>query len=227
MGFSLNDIVPWGRNLEEYRNFFGLTDLDLNRKILACADGPASFNAELTALGGSCVSVDPIYAFTMEQINDRIEETTQIIVEQLKKNADDYNWEYYSSTEELLQTRLRAMNVFLSDYNSGKNEGRYRDDHLPNLSSVKENFDLVLCSHFLFLYSGHLSYDFHREAIMQMLKKGRELRIFPVCTLDGTQSPYLLEIEVFLREQNISYRIEQVNYEFQKGANLQLRIFRN
>ncbi|MAD80187.1 MAG: SAM-dependent methyltransferase, partial [Planctomycetaceae bacterium] len=32
------------------------------------ADGPASFNAELTARGGSIVSCDPIYEFTADEI---------------------------------------------------------------------------------------------------------------------------------------------------------------
>ena len=53
MAFELKSIIPWGRNLSEYRNFFRLTDEDLDHPVLSCADGPASFNSELTALGGN------------------------------------------------------------------------------------------------------------------------------------------------------------------------------
>ncbi len=58
----LNSIVPWVRNLSEYVDMFNLTEYELkNSKILGCGDGPASFNAEVTALGGSAVSLDPTY----------------------------------------------------------------------------------------------------------------------------------------------------------------------
>lgn len=227
MGFTLHDIVPWGRNLNEYRMFFGLTNSDLSKKILACADGPASFNAEVTGLGGSCISIDPIYKFSAEQIRGRIEETAQTVFEQLLRNADAYNWNYYSNPKELLQTRLSAMETFLNDFEAGRNEGRYISESLPDLSLVPNNQELVLCSHFLFLYSDHLSLDFHKEAIVQMLGKGNELRIFPVCTLTGNSSPYLPEIEIFLKQKKIDYRVEQIDYEFQKGGNQMLRIFQN
>lgn len=225
MGFTLQDIVPWGRNLEEYRKMFRLTDQELELPILSCADGPASFNAELTERGGSCVSIDPLYAFSHKQISNRIDETANEVYDQLCLNRDAYNWDYYQTPENLLQVRLSAMNSFLSDYESGKIVGRYREGSLPDLSFLPEQFELVLCSHFLFTYSGHLSGKFHQEAILQMLKKGREIRIFPVCSLDGSPSPHLAEMELFLKQQKREYRLEQVDHEFQKGGNRMLRIF--
>lgn len=48
MPFVLDQVVPWGRSFDEYVRMFALTDADLNRSILGCADGPAAFNAELT-----------------------------------------------------------------------------------------------------------------------------------------------------------------------------------
>lgn len=225
MGFTLQDIVPWGRNLEEYRKMFRLTDQELELPILSCADGPASFNAELTEMGGSCVSVDPIYAFSSFQIRNRIDETANEVYEQLCRNLDAYNWDFYQTPENLLKIRLSAMNRFLSDYEAGRNAGHYREGSLPDLSFIPEKFELVLCSHFLFTYSGHLSRVFHQEAIMQMLMKGRELRIFPVCSLDGSPSPHLPEVELFLKQQKLEYNLELVDHEFQKGGNHMLRIF--
>ncbi len=46
--FTLDQVVPWGRSFDEYRNMFALADTDLRSKILGCADGPESFNAEAT-----------------------------------------------------------------------------------------------------------------------------------------------------------------------------------
>lgn len=225
MGFQLQDIIPWGRNLDEYHHFFGLSSQDLLRPILACADGPASFNAELTASGGRCVSIDPIYAFSAMQIRQQMGETANEVFDQLCLNSNFYNRDFYQTPEILLQVRLSAMNRFLSDYEAGKGAGRYREGSLPDLAFLPEKFDLVLCSHFIFSYSGHLSGAFHKDAIKQMLKKGNELRIFPICSLDGSSSPYLPEVELLLKQLKFEYQIEEVDYEFQKGGNRMLRIF--
>ena len=61
---KLEQVVPWGRSLAEYRAMFTLSEEDLQKRILGCGDGPASFNAEMTASGKPTVtSVDPLYAF--------------------------------------------------------------------------------------------------------------------------------------------------------------------
>jgi len=36
---KLEDVVPWGRNFEEYQNMFLLSNQDLQSKILGCGDG--------------------------------------------------------------------------------------------------------------------------------------------------------------------------------------------
>jgi hypothetical protein len=48
MAFRYENVVPWGRSYEEYLRMFGLGPDDLKGRILGCADGPASFNSELT-----------------------------------------------------------------------------------------------------------------------------------------------------------------------------------
>ena len=55
MSFTLEKIVPWGRSFDEYISMFSLSANDLKKKILGCGDGPASFNAELTKIGGIAV----------------------------------------------------------------------------------------------------------------------------------------------------------------------------
>jgi len=46
MAFKYESAVPWGRSFDEYQRMFHLTGKDLRRRILGCADGPASFDAE-------------------------------------------------------------------------------------------------------------------------------------------------------------------------------------
>ena len=47
MSVKLNDIVPWGRTMDEYQRMFGLSASGMAGGILGCGDGPASFNAEV------------------------------------------------------------------------------------------------------------------------------------------------------------------------------------
>ena len=87
---KLEHVVPWGRTIEEYQQMFNLGEEDKHKKILGCGDGPASFNAELTQMGGKIISIDPIYQFSKQQISDRIEQVRPIIMEQIIQNKGAY-----------------------------------------------------------------------------------------------------------------------------------------
>ena len=91
MGFTLDKIVPWGRTYEEYVAMFDLSDAELQLRILGCGDGPAEFSARLTERGGNIVSFDPIYEFNASQIQNRISETYQTVMDQMQKNQTDCN----------------------------------------------------------------------------------------------------------------------------------------
>jgi hypothetical protein len=88
--FTLEQVVPWGRSLDEYRRMFDLSADDLRLRILGCADGPASFNAEATAAGLSVTSCDPLYRFSPADIARRITDTTEVIIEQTKRNQEEF-----------------------------------------------------------------------------------------------------------------------------------------
>lgn len=180
MGFTLEKVVPWGRSHDEYISMFGLTEADQELRILGCGDGPAAFNAELTQRGGSVVSVDPIYVFDASQIRSRIAESYETVMSQMRKNQSDYVWGAISSVEELGRIRMSAMDTFLSDYETGKNNGRYIAGELPLLPFESGAFDIALSSHFLFLYSAHLSAGLHLQALREMLRVAREVRVFPL-----------------------------------------------
>jgi len=86
------------------------------------------------------------------------------------------------------------MEVFLEDYDLGKIQGRYVDAELPAIALPAKSFDLAVCSHFLFLYTEHLSEAFHRSAILELGRVAREVRIFPLLALDGRTSLYVSSI---------------------------------
>lgn len=226
MAFELADVVPWGRSLREYVAMFALNELDLQKKLLGCADGPASFNYELQQVGGNICSVDPLYQFTDTQIAQRITATYPTVMQQLEQNQADYLWQDVSSVQALGELRLAAMRLFLQDYSLGKVEGRYISGELPYLPFATQQFELTLCSHFLFLYSTQLSLDFHQHAVTELLRVASEVRIFPLLDLAGQVSPYLAPVMAMLKQQQYQAQIVTVPYQFQRGGNQMLRITR-
>ena len=103
-------------------------------------------------------------------------------------------------------------------------EGRYVAAALPGLPFVEGEFDLALVSHLLFLYSEHLNLDFHRAAVAELLRVAREVRIFPLLTLERKPSPHVEPICKHVARLGRRRDIEVVPYEFQRGGNRMLRL---
>lgn len=226
MAVKLQQVVPFGRSLDEYRRIFNLTEADWQRRIIGVGDGPASFNAEATALGASILSVDPIYQFSGAEILERFNSVVDDIIAQVAATPNDWVWSYHRSPEDLRQNRSQTIQRFIQDYDQGKREGRYQVQTLPRLDMADNTFDLALCSHLLFLYSDHFDTAFHLDSIREMLRVSPEVRIFPLLTLDLKRSQHLDPVlEAFTQA---GYSVEQVpvEYELQKGANHMLRIAR-
>lgn len=226
MGLTVDNIVPWGRSLNEYRQMFALSQADLQQSIIDCAAGPASFNAEMTALGHSVLSCDPIYQFSPDDIHQRIQETKAIILEGVNASLESYVWKTFASPEQLCEARLATMQIFLEDLPQGRMDGRYQTAALPNIPAQSNQFKLALCSHFLFSYSDHLSLEFHWKSIQEMLRVAQEVRIFPLLTLAGNRSPFIGPIMQQATTNNIDAHLTVVNYEFQKNGN-QMLILKN
>jgi len=101
---------------------------------------------------------------------------------------------YHRSPEDLRRNRVQAIQRFLADYDTGRQMDRYQVGALPKLPFPDRGFDLALCSHFLFLYSDHYDYAFHRASIQEFSEQG-----------------YRVEVV-------------RVEYELQKGGNQMLRL---
>jgi SAM-dependent methyltransferase len=224
MAMTLDQVIPWGRSLDEYQHMFDLSPQALQGQILGCGDGPASFNAELTAQGGRVISVDPIYAFSAEEIEQRVQETAATVVAQVEKSLHDYVWTTFANPQELSRHRLGAMRRFLTDYEAGKAEGRYQTQSLPTLSFADSSFDLALSSHFLLLYSEQLSFDFHLAALLEMCRVAREVRIFPLLDLKCRLSNHIEPLRKELTNRGYHVSIDAVPYEFQRGGSQMLKI---
>ncbi len=205
---------------------FALTPEDLGGKVLDCAAGPASFNAESTSQGREVVSCDPLYDLTAEEIRSRIEATHATIVAKARDAKDEFVWRDIESPEHLREVRLAAMRRFLADYPQGLRERRYLALALPHLGFPDDAFDLALCSHFLFTYSDLLSQAFHVASIEEMCRVAGEARVFPLLQGYEGRSPHLELVVGELRERGYRVEIRRVPYEFQRGGDEMLAVAR-
>lgn len=224
MTVTLNQIVPFGRSRREYEAMFAITAADLENRILGCADGPASFNAEMTANGHSVVSVDPLYQFAPDQIRQRFEDTFDPVIDQVKATPENWVWSFHRSLAELQQTRRTVIESFLADYEAGLREQRYRVASLPELPFADQEFGLAVCSHFLFLYSDLLDAKFHVASLLELCRVADEVRVFPLLTLDHRTSPHLEPVRAELAARGFASEVQTVDYELQKGGNQMLRV---
>jgi hypothetical protein len=226
MTFKYSEAVPWGRSFEEYQRMFGMSEQDLNLRILGCGDGPAGFNAEMFRLGHRVVSCDPLYQLTTAQIQERIDVTYENVMRQTIENHHKFVWTRIKTPEELGRVRLAAMKKFLADFDDGKRDTRYVTGELPELPFEANTFDLAVCSHFLFLYSDILTFEFHQLAIEEMCRVAKEARVFPVLNYNAQPSPFLEPLLKVLADAGYNTSVETVPYEFQRGGNQMLRVRR-
>lgn len=224
MSFTLDRVVVWGRSFEEYIAMFALSEEDLGKRFLGCGDGPANFNCVMTRQGRHVISADPIYHFSAEEIRNRIDETFEEVMEQTRNNKDEFVWKHISSVEELGRVRMAAVKDFLSDYAIGLRDSRYVESSLPILPFDDNQFDIALCSHFLFLYSELYSANYHIQSIQELCRVASEVRIFPLLELGAKISRHLDTVINGLKEDGFAVHIEKVSYEFQRGGHEMMRI---
>lgn len=226
MSDTLSQVLPWGRSFAEYCRMFDLHDAEhCSLRILDCAGGPASFNAEGTRAGWNITSADPLYQYTAAQIETRIDAAREEIVANTRLHKDRYNWDEFGSIENLVDVRLHAMRTFLADYAEAGEGQRYVNAGLPTLPFDDAAFDLALCSHYLFTYTEAVDAATHLAAIREMLRVAREVRIFPIVDHNAEPSPHLAVVRETLADE-ATFEHRTVPYEFQKGANQMLVLIR-
>jgi SAM-dependent methyltransferase len=221
--FSLDTVVPWGRSFDEYARMFSLSEDDLRGRVLGCGDGPASFNAEATRRGIRVVSCDPLYQFSPLEIGRQIDATYETVIAETRRNQEEFVWTDITSVEELGARRRAAMDIFLSDYAGRHRRRGYVAGALPLLPFRDRAFDLALCSHFLFLYSEQHDAAFHVDAVADLCRTAREVRIFPLLMLGSRPSPHVPIVAEMLRERGLRVSIDTVAYELQRGGNQMMR----
>ncbi len=224
--FDLEGVVPaWGRGAEEYEAFFSLTEIPFDFRILDCGAGPSCFTAEWSLKGRFVVAVDPLYKMPGQVIATDFEPTAARMLEGMRKAYHRFKWNYYQSPESVIERRRGVLERFIPDFDASTRIGRYVGARLPDLPFESRSFDLVLCSHMLFLYSEELDAEMHIASLNEMLRVGKEVRVFPLLDMEGHMSRHL---EVIVESMRASAQLEFVTvpFEFRYGDSRMLRLKR-
>ena len=169
------------------------------------------------------VAVDPIYRFSHRNLAIDFDPTAARMLAGMRKARDRFKWGYYGSPEEVVQRRREVFTAFISDFRTASRIGLYVSARLPDLPFLSKSFDLVLCSHLLFLYSAELDSESHLSFLREMLRVGREVRVFPLLDMDGAPSVHLGGAIQTLRA-SAHVELVPLSFEFRIGDSKMLRL---
>lgn len=222
--FDFGGAVPaWGRCAAEYEAFFALSDVPSSARVLDCGGGPSSFAAEWGGTGRFVVAVDPVYRDTGRVLEAAFEPVAARMLTGTRDARERFLWDRYGSPEAVIQLRRDVLRTFLRDFRSAAATGRYVAGVLPALPFPSKSFDLVLCSHLLFLFSEELNLETHLSWLRELLRVGHEVRVFPLFDLGVEPSRHLNATIQTLRRSSIVERVP-VPFEFRRGDSNMLRI---
>ncbi len=223
----LDKMLLWGHDLADYKQMFDLTDEDCRKSILDFGAGPASFAAELNASGGNVVACDEIYSLTRAEIEAKFSKEFTQMLAAVEQRSDCFVWETIQSPQVLNDMRHKSFDLFLDDYEKGVKEKRYLTEDLPAFSFGDNQFQLAVSSHALFITHNNQQPDFHVAAIAEFCRVAHEVRIFPLLNENGDISPLVGPVLLGLQQMNYNTEVREVDYEFQKGGNAMLRVWKD
>jgi hypothetical protein len=206
-----------GRTFEEYSWMF---DLDSERldgwSVLDCGAGPSSFTATSRQAGIETIAVDPAYSHPVSDLEPVCREAVERTQTQLREKSGLFVWEEYDSVETRVRYLRAAFERFLADYVAHSTQ--YIAGALPDLPFESDSFDLALSANFLFLYGDRIGLDTHLDALSELARVAREVRLFPLASLEMEQSAYVEPAVDHLRADGYGVEFRTVPYEFQSGV---------
>ena len=222
--FDFGGAVPaWGRSATEYEAFFALSDVPTSARVLDCGGGPSSFSAGWGGKGRFLVAVDPVYRLSGRNIEADFESTSARMLKGAREAYARFIWDQYESPESVVRLRRDVLSTFLRDFRSASASGRYVAGLLPNLPFRAKSFDLVLCSHLLFLYSAEFDTETHISYLRELFRVGREVRVYPLLDMAGNRSRHLDHTIQKMRDR-ADVEIVPVPFEFRRGDTNMLRL---
>ncbi|OBZ12943.1 class I SAM-dependent methyltransferase [Bacillus sp. FJAT-26390] len=197
-GYEQIGVAMTCRSFDEYVRMFGLQQSDLERgPILDVAAGGSSYTAEANARGYSAFAVDPRYGTGIEEWIKEAKQEIETSTAKLAKAQDHFDWSYYGSLEQHRAGREASILRFAAHVKDPLAASHYKYGMLPELPFSDDQFSLVLCSHFMFLYADQFGYEFHIKAILELMricKPGGQIRIYPLIALNWEPYPKLEQL---------------------------------
>ncbi|SEG72632.1 class I SAM-dependent methyltransferase [Paenibacillus sp. UNC499MF] len=211
------------RNFEEYVRMFDLDPDKLRgKRVLDTGAGASAFTAEASRRDIHACAADPLYAMEPSEIEGLGREEIDRFIVKLTERRHMYDWDFYGGPELLKELRKQSFADFSADYaNPVSREQRYTAASLPELPHPEGEFDLVLCSHFLFLYGEQFSPEFHLQAMRELLrvcKPGGEVRIYPLLTFGGESYPQLPALLKELAAEGVTAEYRPTRLAFIPGS---------
>lgn len=187
------------RGFDEYMRMFDLHEAGFAQgEVLDIAAGGSSFTAELNARGFQGTALDPRYGMPsadawIAEAREEIETSTA----KLDALSAQFDWTYYGDIGRHREGRIASLDKFARHLASEEGRSRYIAGSLPELPFEDGRFNLVLCSHFLFLYADQFGPEFHERAVAEMMRvcaPGGTVKIYPLQSLKWVPYPHLPHI---------------------------------
>ena len=217
--------VLWGEHLDEYSRMFGLTETDLNSRLLEYNCGATAVNAELRQENRSIISCDPLFSLEKNDFVHTVNKTFDQAVCDLRNASKQYDFSYYGGFEALVEKRRQGIETCLADYEQGVIEGRYLPCEEDVVPFENFSFDLAISTNYLFSSISPQGTDFHLQCIRELTRVAKEVRIFSLMDRDGQPSPLIGPVLLGLQQANYGVEIRTVDYQLQQGDQAMLRVW--
>ena len=201
------------RPLDAYRDMFRLDDHDLlDGPVLDCPAGASPFGAQVRALGGEVVSVDPAYV-APDLLAARARADLERIVAWHRRHPEGIDWSYLGSPEQVRRSWSAAIDEFEADF--APDGVRYVAAALPALPFPDGRFALAVSGFLLFTYPDQLDVDGHRDALLELARVTRgEVRVFPLHDSAGVPSPHVDRLRADLRDAGVRTELRQAGCSY-------------
>ena len=219
-----NKLVLWGQHLDEYRDMFDLSKANFNSRILEYGCGPTAINAELHLENNCIVSCDPLFALNAEVLAAKVEGIIEDRIVRAKQRQAEFDLSRYGGFEQFIAYRREGLNAFFADYVQGKMAHRYQSMPDGKLPFTDFNFDLALCSNYLFADPDDQDVEFCLYVISELVRVAKEVRIYPLDHL-GQISTMLGPVLLGLQQQNLGVEVKEVHYPSPSSAGAMLKVW--
>ena len=212
----MRKLVLWGHNVDDYREMFDLSESDFNTRLLEYGCGASAVNAQLNseAKDGQAFvkSCDPLFVLDKGTLSVKVSLIFEEMVASVMNDKEIFDFSHYGSFDALVALRRKGMLKFFEDYEKGRAEKRYLPVIDHNLPFSDFEFDFALSSHYLFADLDDQDVDFHLNAIRELARVAKEVRIFPLIDRHGQVSPFLGPVLLGLQQDDYGVEVRNVSY---------------